>query len=579
MKTSKHICILILIIVTLPVLVSAQLPSYLPTNGLVAWYPFNGNANDESGNGNDGVVNGALISEDRFGNSQNSYVFDGINDFIEVANRANLNTTNSSSISLWIFPQANVFYPICKSNGTSGHYRISGNFQYIDHINNGTFYSFNQINGNILPLNWCHIVMIYENLNCRLYLNGAQILGNGNPLFGNQSIDLETSISIGKDPWGATEYHYGKVDDIAIYNRALSAAEVSALYNATATNTGGGTTTTTTAPPGIPYQAEVRNDSGEVLANANVNVRFTLHELTANGTISYQETHALTTNELGLFATSIGAGTATQGTFAGINWSQTTKFLQVEVDTGNGYITMGNQQLMSVPYALYAANGPAGPQGPAGADGQQGAPGANGLSAYEIWLAQGNNGTEADFLTSITTNVNSNLPHSYFLETGTGNHTFTVPQGVETVEISVAGSIGGSGGSVNYTNYFCGGGAPGNFGFTRFTLPVNSGDLLDFNIGANGSDGYSAACFCSAGNGSNGAISTLSKNNQVILTISGSGGGVGGCRGCVGNNPCTGGQQGIAGIISFSNNFISSGGIFFGDNFWSIQNQQILIRY
>ena len=91
-----------------------------------------------------------------------------------------------------------------------------------------------------------------------------------------------------------------------------------------------------------------------MLANANVNVRFTLHELTANGTVSYQETHAITTNELGLFAATIGAGTATQGTFDGINWAQTTKFLEVEVDAGNGYVTIGNQQLMSVPYAQYA---------------------------------------------------------------------------------------------------------------------------------------------------------------------------------------------------------------------------------
>jgi hypothetical protein len=127
----------------------------------------------------------------------------------------------------------------------------------------------------------------------------------------------------------------------------------------------------------------VRNESGEVLANTNVNIRFTLHELTANGTASYQETHALATNELGLFAATIGAGTigagtAVQGTFASINWAQTTKFLQVEVDTGSGWITMGNQQLMSVPYALYAANGPVGPAGPQGLRGETGPAGPQG---------------------------------------------------------------------------------------------------------------------------------------------------------------------------------------------------------
>jgi hypothetical protein len=182
-----------------------------------------------------------------------------------------------------------------------------------------------------------------------------------------------------------------------LWNRTLTAEEISEIAHAPGTGTGENPNSpnSTPAPPGIPYQAEVRNDSGEVLANANVNVRFTLHELTANGTVSYQETHAITTNELGLFAATIGAGTATQGTFDSINWAQTTKFLQVEVDAGNGWITMGNQQLMSVPYALYAANGPvgpvgpqglrgeAGPAGPAGADGQPGAQGEPGVPGIQ----------------------------------------------------------------------------------------------------------------------------------------------------------------------------------------------------
>jgi hypothetical protein len=171
-----------------------------------------------------------------------------------------------------------------------------------------------------------------------------------------------------------------------------------------------GTTTTTTTPPGIPYQAEVRSDNGEVLANANVNVRFTLHELTANGTVSYQETHALTTNELGLFAATIGSGTATQSTFAGINWSQTTKFLQVEVDAGNGYITMGNQQLMSVPYALYAANSQPGPQGPVGQTGPQGLAGLDG--------AAGSDGFNSLVRTSQISNTNECGTNGILIEAG-----------------------------------------------------------------------------------------------------------------------------------------------------------------
>jgi uncharacterized protein (TIGR02145 family) len=61
----------------IPFAKAQDLPSYIPTDGLVAYYPFNGNANDESGNGYDGAVNGATVSTDRFGKSNQSYFFEG----------------------------------------------------------------------------------------------------------------------------------------------------------------------------------------------------------------------------------------------------------------------------------------------------------------------------------------------------------------------------------------------------------------------------------------------------------------------------------------------------------------------
>ena len=74
---------------------AAQVPSYVSTDGLVGWWPFNGNANDESGNGNDGVVNGATLTEDRFGNVDKAYSFDGSNN-ISVSSFP----VNTQSISL-----------------------------------------------------------------------------------------------------------------------------------------------------------------------------------------------------------------------------------------------------------------------------------------------------------------------------------------------------------------------------------------------------------------------------------------------------------------------------------------------
>jgi hypothetical protein len=109
-----------------------------------------------------------------------------------------------------------------------------------------------------------------------------------------------------------------------------------------------------TTPPGIPYQAIARNANGTPYVNANLTVRFSLHEQTATGTVSYSESKSLQTNDLGLFSTTFGTGTPITGTFAGINWAQTTKFMQVEINLGSAWVDLGTQQLMSVPYAMYS---------------------------------------------------------------------------------------------------------------------------------------------------------------------------------------------------------------------------------
>ncbi|MFM7726533.1 MAG: hypothetical protein ACKO7B_07520, partial [Flavobacteriales bacterium] len=99
----KTFYVLVCALCTLLVLpAAAQVPSYVPTDGLVGWWPFNGNANDESGNGNDGVVNGAVLASDRNGVVNAAYSFDGINDFI-LCNNFNLIQGNvSRTFSFWI---------------------------------------------------------------------------------------------------------------------------------------------------------------------------------------------------------------------------------------------------------------------------------------------------------------------------------------------------------------------------------------------------------------------------------------------------------------------------------------------
>jgi hypothetical protein len=109
-------------------------------------------------------------------------------------------------------------------------------------------------------------------------------------------------------------------------------------------------------PSAIPYQAVARNSSGVLIASQNISLRISIHNATATGTVVYKETHAATTNTLGLFTVNIGQGIPVTGTFNGISWGSAAKFLQVEMDAagGSNYVSMGTQQMMSVAYALYS---------------------------------------------------------------------------------------------------------------------------------------------------------------------------------------------------------------------------------
>ena len=130
-------------------------------------------------------------------------------------------------------------------------------------------------------------------------------------------------------------------------------------------------------PNQFNYQAVARNSAGQSIANANIRVRFTILDGSATGTNVYSEVRLLTTNQLGLFTAPIGGTSATSvtGNFAIINWATGKKFIKVEADPlgGTSYILLGNTEMLSVPYALYAVNGKVGPAGP------QGLPGKNTL--------------------------------------------------------------------------------------------------------------------------------------------------------------------------------------------------------
>jgi uncharacterized protein (TIGR02145 family) len=99
----------------------------------------------------------------------------------------------------------------------------------------------------------------------------------------------------------------------------------------------------------MPYQAVARAINGSPFLNTTVAARFSIHDATAAGEVVWQEEHIVTTNAIGLFSVQLGS----VASLASINWTVSDKFMQVELNAGGGFVDIGTQQMVSVPYALH----------------------------------------------------------------------------------------------------------------------------------------------------------------------------------------------------------------------------------
>ena len=111
------------------------------------------------------------------------------------------------------------------------------------------------------------------------------------------------------------------------------------------------------APQKINFQSILRNINGEVVANKSVSLKISILSGSISGSSVYGETHNKTTDASGLISLQIGNGTVLNGVFVNINWGSSAHFIQLEADFsgGSNYVVLGTQELMSVPYALYAS--------------------------------------------------------------------------------------------------------------------------------------------------------------------------------------------------------------------------------
>lgn len=210
--------------------------SDIPSLGLVAWYPFNGNANDESSFDNNGTVTGAPPIADRFGNANKAYAFDGNNDYITFQNQFYLQTDHDATFSIWIKDEGgagqrsilfsnlatwddnNRFHLYTDYNVDS----VNLGFDYREadetiHVSCSTFMSISQ---------WHNLTITRQGINYKVYLDNELI---------NQLTDNNASLPTSEgwmlarnNPYG--QRFKGSLDDIRIYDRALSESEILAIY-------------------------------------------------------------------------------------------------------------------------------------------------------------------------------------------------------------------------------------------------------------------------------------------------------------------------------------------------------------
>lgn len=207
----------------------------MPTAGLIAYYPFDGNANDGTVYANHGTVMGAQLSADRHGASGKSYHFNGTSQYIDCGSVANLNPllTNAISISVWVR-----FDGLAGNQFILGKWGMGGPSAVSYHIgkDNTNRLVFNLNNTGLTevistyPLStgtWYHLVAKAGGDGIILYLNGTVI---------GQSNGRLTFINPGTQPFrigfetSSNAYFNGSIDDIRIYNRVLTDTEIATLF-------------------------------------------------------------------------------------------------------------------------------------------------------------------------------------------------------------------------------------------------------------------------------------------------------------------------------------------------------------
>lgn len=225
----------------------SQIPTYVPTDSLVGWWPFDGDVKDYSGNNNHGTAVNLSEDIDRYGNNNKCYSFDGTSSFITIPNNPNLRLTKNWSIAAWIYTKGfngfSNYQTIFSKRNDKGVWAYSLSLSFAGNVSeiNRLVSARRDDNLNIELLHcqdsfksklWFHVVASCKNDSLSYFMNGKQI--GATQKFNLTVPDQNIEGVIGRIcscNSNHPEWFYGKLDDFAIWSRALDSTEIQNLYN------------------------------------------------------------------------------------------------------------------------------------------------------------------------------------------------------------------------------------------------------------------------------------------------------------------------------------------------------------
>jgi hypothetical protein len=197
--------------------------------GLIAEYLFNGNANDTSGNENHGIVYGPTLTQDRFGNANSAYSFDGNDDNIVVQDSDSLDVTSQITIEAWVNiagHHSGQHYVVDSRDGIGGGYGLNVDTDTIQFWIGDSWPTFNF---GIEPGEWHHVVGTYDGNRMKMYIDGVM---KANIAFTATFAPSAGSLYIGTFWQGPGQFFSGDMDEVAIWKRILTPQEVLERYEA-----------------------------------------------------------------------------------------------------------------------------------------------------------------------------------------------------------------------------------------------------------------------------------------------------------------------------------------------------------